>query len=52
MIVLKELSYKIYYIPAYSPDFAPIEMCFSLLKRNLSELNKNENVKLSFKTTL
>ena len=49
MIVLKRLSYKIYYIPAYSPDFAPIEMCFSLLKINLSKLNKNENVKLSFK---
>ena len=47
--VLKKLSYKIYYIPAYSPDFTPIEMCFSLLKRSLSERNKKENVKLSFK---
>ena len=50
MIVLKELSYKIYYIPAYSPEFAPIEMYISLLlKRNLNKLNKNVNVKLSFK---
>ena len=52
MIVLKKLSYKIYYILAYSPDFAPIEMCLSLLKRNLSELNKNENAKLSFNHNL
>ena len=49
MILLKELSNKIYYILAYSSDFALIEMCFSLLKRDLSELNKNENVKLAFK---
>ena len=46
---LKKLLYNIYYIPAYSPEFAPIEMCFSLLKRDLSEKCKNDNVKLSFK---
>ena len=47
--ILKKLLYNIYYIPAYSPEFVPIEVCFSLIKRDLSEKCKNLNVKLSFK---
>ena len=35
--IFKKLPYKIYYIPTYSPEFTPIEMCFSLIKRTLSE---------------
>ena len=37
MKILKTLCYTIAYIPTYSPDFAPIEMCFYILKRNLKE---------------
>ena len=50
--LLKKLSYKVFYIPAYSPEFAPVEMSFSLLKNALSESNKNESIKLSFKQNL
>ena len=51
-ILLKKLTYKIFYIRAYSPEFAPVEMSFSLLKRNLSESRKNKNIKLSFMQNL
>ena len=37
---IKKHTFKILYIPAYSPELAPVEMSFSLLKRNLSESNK------------
>ena len=47
--LLKTLGYTVAFLPAYRPDFAPIEMCFSLLKRNLSESWKKENSKLSLK---
>ena len=47
--LLKTLGYTVAFLPAYSPDFAPIEMCFILLKRNLSESWKKENSKLSLK---
>ena len=50
--LLQRLSYKVFYISAYSPEFAPVEMSFSLLKRTLSESNKNEIVKLSFRQNL
>ena len=50
--LLKKLSYKVFYIPAYSPEFAPVEMSFSLLKRTLSESNKNKGIKLSFRQNL
>ena len=40
--LLRKLRYKIYFIPTYTPEFAPIEMCFSLLKRNLSERCKTK----------
>ena len=49
---IKKHTFKILYIPAYSPELAPVEMSFSLLKRNLSESNKNESVKLSFRQNL
>ena len=45
----RKLRYKINFILTYSPEFSPIEMCFSLLKRNLSERCKYERVKQSYK---
>ena len=47
--LLIELRYKITYLPLYSPDFAPIEMFFSILKKNLSESWKKDNAKVSLK---
>ena len=40
--LLKTLGYAVAFLPVYSPDFAPIEMCFSLLRRNLSESWNNK----------
>ena len=39
--LFKKHTLKILYIPAYNTKLAPVEMRFSLLKRNLSESNKN-----------
>ena len=50
--LLKKLSYKVFYIPANSSEFAPVEMSFSLLKRTLSESNKNKDIKFSFRQNL
>ena len=47
--LLIELRYKITYLPVYSPDFAPIEMFLSILKKNLSESWKKDNAKVSLK---
>ena len=30
------------YLPAYSPDFAPVELWFDIIKQNLSEICKRE----------
>ena len=43
------LGYTTIYLPAYSPDFAPIEMWFSLIKRNLSSSCKKEAIRISLK---
>ena len=48
-ILFKKHTFKILYILAYNEELAPIEMSFSLLKRNLSESNKNQSVKLFFR---
>ena len=48
-ILFKKHTFKILYILAYSGELAPIEMSFSLLKRNQSSSNKNQSVKLFFK---
>ena len=45
-ILFKKHTFKILYILAYSEELAPIEMSFSLLKRNQSSSNKNQSVKL------
>ena len=43
------MGYTIIFIPAYSPDFAPVEMWFSLIKRNLAKISKESNSKISVK---
>ena len=43
------MNISVYFIPPYAPDFAPVEMCFSQIKRNLSEQCKRETVKLTLK---
>ena len=45
----KKMGYTIIFIPAYSPDFAPVEMWFSLIKRKLAEIGKEANSKISVK---
>ena len=47
--LFQKVNFIILYIPAYSPDFAPIEMCFSLIKRKLYEEWKRENIRLTLK---
>ena len=45
--LLRKLGYTVIYLPVYSPDFVPIEMWFSILKRNLSQTWIKENINLS-----
>ena len=47
--LFQKVNFIILYIPVYSPDFAPIEMCFSLIKRKLYEEWKRENIRLTLK---
>ena len=47
--LFQKVNFIILYIPAYSPDFAPVEMCFSLIKRKLYEEWKRENIRLTLK---
>ena len=39
------MNFTVFYIPAYSPDFAPVEMSFSIIKRRLCQLSKTENAR-------
>ena len=43
----KKMNKTVLFIPAYSPDFAQVEMCFSLIKRKLTEICKKETIKLT-----
>ena len=47
---LKQISNKIPYLPAYTPQFAPIELWFSKIKENLRRSWSNKVVKLSEKS--
>ena len=49
--LLLKLWYTIAYLPAYSPNFAHIEMWPSMIKKNLNELCKRETINLFLKTT-
>ena len=44
---LKQISNKITYLPAYTPQFTPIELWFSKIKENLRRSWSNKVVKLS-----
>ena len=37
-IIIEKLKCKVIYLLAYRPEFAPIEMSFSLLKRDLRKI--------------
>ena len=39
---LEKIECTIFFIPAYSPDFAPVEFWFSIFKRKLTELLNKE----------
>ena len=45
--ILLKLGYTIVFLPAYSPEIAPIEMYFSILRRNLRDSLKKERVRFS-----
>ena len=47
--ILDKVCWKIIYLSVYSTDFAPIEMCFSILKNNLSKVYKIERINISQK---
>ena len=48
--VLMSTDFKIHFLPAYSPDLAPVEVCFAYLKRKLWSLSKGKIVKLTNKS--
>ena len=45
-----ELSYKIIYLPQYTPQWAPIENWFGLIKAILRKRNKENLINLSKKS--
>ena len=47
----KEINYNVIFLPAYTPQFAPIEMWFSMIKRNLRQIYNGKIVKLSLKSS-
>ena len=51
-VIIEKLRCKVVYLPAYSPEFAPIEMSFSILKRDLSKSWQKEKVNLSQRESL
>ena len=46
---LEKIGCTIFFIPAYSPDFAPMEFWFSIFKRKLTELLNKEQEKIKLK---
>ena len=46
---LKNTNFRIHFLPAYSPDLAPVEMCFAYLKRKLWSLSKGRIIRLTIK---
>ena len=46
---LNEFGWRILFLPAYSPDFAPIELLFNTLKRKITRQEKGNIVKLKSK---
>ena len=46
---LLKTNLKVLYLYPYSPDFAPVEMGFSILKQNIIKEWKNQMLKLNLK---
>ena len=49
LAVFESLKFATMFIPAYSPEFAPVEYWFSQIKRRLSEIWKRENLTLTLR---
>ena len=47
IIVLQRFKFTTLFILVYSPDFAPVEFWFSLIKRKLSEISKRQSYLLT-----
>ena len=47
--MLSKINTKVMYLPAYTPQFAPIEMWFAMLKNNLRRICSQELVRLNKK---
>ena len=47
MKLLKNLNHQVFFNPAYTPQFAPIEMCFHYLKQRLRNRMRYEVLNLS-----
>ena len=46
---IDHLKMRIYYIPIYSPTFAPIEIWFAFIKKKLANISRSKNIKLNSK---
>ena len=44
--IFTKLNLKIKFLPAYSPNLAPIELWFGFLKQKLTRLSRSKNIKL------
>ena len=50
--ILRQMRVDIIYLPAYTPQFAPIEMCFSMLKNKLRNNWNKKVIKLNTQSGL
>ena len=50
--ILNKMKAKIVFLPAYSPQFAPIEIGFSIIKSKLRKLWNKGIVKLHLKSSI
>ena len=46
MILFKSLKHQIDFIPAYSPQFAPVKMCFNIVKQRMKSKGRYEVINL------
>ena len=47
MRLFKSLKHQIVFIPAYPPQFAPVEMCFNIVKQRMKSKARYEVINLS-----
>lgn len=52
LIEYQDSGFNVILLPADNPDFAPIEMCFGLLKRNLRKISADKHCNLGSKDNL